>query len=442
MLGRRSLNLDLTSLDLEIERTLRRRLINSVEMGDNVNAGENERHRGENVNHTRSLRESFAPVVTNSPSCIVLPPTNATYFDLKPHVIQLLPSFHGLDLENPYNHVKKFKDICAIFKFQNIFEESVHLRLFLFSLHDRAKAWFDSNMHVSLTSWENLLNKFYNKFFPMSKVNECRKEIISFTQKEDDKFSKSWERFQEKLIKCPPHGYEKWRLVQFFYQGLTQSNRSLIESMNGGTFLSLTGEEPYRTLNQLSDNSQQWDFSSCRDKSAHIQKKGGIYKMKEDIKLKMKIDALTKKVDALIIGKSINVANTFHVDCCSIHASPIHLAQSCPSLPTFVESPIEQVNAFNDFMKQCNELFFKTYNPGWRNQLNFSWKQNQPMNQGGPLIKPIINTPRISSTCSSSESSSAASIDISSTHSNTNLFFTTHSGGISQGLHVDYKPIN
>jgi hypothetical protein len=122
MLGRRSLNLDLISLDPEIERTLRRRrrppvVRESVDMGDNVHAGENERHREENVDHTRLLRDLFAPVATNSPSCIVLPPTNATYFDLKSHVIQLLPSFHGLDLENPYSHVKKFKDICATFKF-------------------------------------------------------------------------------------------------------------------------------------------------------------------------------------------------------------------------------------------------------------------------------------------------------------------------------------
>jgi hypothetical protein len=125
----------------------------------------------------------------------------------------------------------------------------------------------------SITSWENLLNKFYNKFFLISKVNECREEISSFTREEDEKFSKNWERFKDMLIKCPPRGYEKWRLVQFFYQGLTrscQSSRSMIESMNGGTFLSLTGEEAYRTLDQLSDNSQQWDFSSCRDKSTRI----------------------------------------------------------------------------------------------------------------------------------------------------------------------------
>lgn len=101
----------------------------------------------------------------------------------------------------------------------------------------------------------------------MYKVNEYKNEISSFTQEENEKFSEGWERFQELLIRCPPHGYEKWRLVQFFYQGLTQSNRSMIESMNGGAFLNLTGDEADKTLDKLFDNSEQWDFSSCRGKS-------------------------------------------------------------------------------------------------------------------------------------------------------------------------------
>jgi hypothetical protein len=122
MLGRRSLNLDLISLDPEIERILRRRFRapvekESVEMWDKMNVGENEQPRGENVDYIRSLKDLFAPVAMNSPSCIVLPQTNATHFDLKPHVIQHLPFFHGLDLENPYSHMKKFKDIYGTFKF-------------------------------------------------------------------------------------------------------------------------------------------------------------------------------------------------------------------------------------------------------------------------------------------------------------------------------------
>jgi hypothetical protein len=144
------------------------------------------------VDFTTSLQELFTPVATSSHSCIVLPPTNATHYDLKPHVIQLLPSFYGLDHENPYSHVKKFKNIYATTKFQNFSKESVHLRLFPFSLNDRATEWLDSNAPSSITSWESLLSKFYNRFFPMSKVNEARKEISSFTQDKDEKFSDSW----------------------------------------------------------------------------------------------------------------------------------------------------------------------------------------------------------------------------------------------------------
>jgi hypothetical protein len=164
-----------------------------------------------------SLWELFAPVATSSHSCIVLPSTNATHFDLKPYVIQLLPSFYGLDHENPYAHVKKFINICATTKFQNFSKESVHLRLYPFSLHDRAMGWLDSNAPGSITSWESLLSKFYNKFYPMSRVNEAQKEISSFTQEEEAKFSECWERFKDLLIRFPPHGYEKWRLVHFFY---------------------------------------------------------------------------------------------------------------------------------------------------------------------------------------------------------------------------------
>jgi hypothetical protein len=50
-------------------------------------AGNGEQRRAYDVDFTTSLRELFAPVVTSSYLCIVLPPTNATHYDLKPHVI-------------------------------------------------------------------------------------------------------------------------------------------------------------------------------------------------------------------------------------------------------------------------------------------------------------------------------------------------------------------
>jgi hypothetical protein len=139
------------------------------------------------------------------------------------------------------------------------------------------------------------------------------------------------------------------------------------------------GDEAYKALYKLSNNSQQWDFSSCRDKSIRAPKKGGIYEIKEEIDLRIKTNAFTKKVDALTVSKSIIAPNTFNVDSCSICASSMHLAHSCPSSLAFVEFSMEQVNNFNDFRKQLSGPYLETYNP-WRNHPNFSWKQNQPVN--------------------------------------------------------------
>jgi hypothetical protein len=213
----------------------------------------------------------------------------------------------------------------------------------------------------------------------MSRVNDARKEISSFTQDEDEKFTECWTRFKDMLMKCPPHGYEKWRLVQFFYQGLSQTNCSMIELMNGGTFLNLMGDLAYKALEKIAANTQNWDFTNSRDKST--RKKGSVLELNDEQELTQRMDAIVKRLDNLSMEKPVKAVNTFSVESCSVCASPLHQAQNCPSMTVFSE--MEQVNAFNNFQKQSTGPYSETYNPGWRNHPNFSWKQNQPTNQGG-----------------------------------------------------------
>jgi hypothetical protein len=123
----------------------------------------------------------------------------------------------------------------------------------------------------------------------------------------------------------------------------------MIESMNGGAFLSLIGDLAYKVLDKRADSSQVWDFTSCGDKSTRVPKKGGMYELKGETEMNMKIDALTKRLDALGVGPSINAAHTHTVDSCSICASPMHSAQNCPSASIYSEYSMEQVNAFNDY---------------------------------------------------------------------------------------------
>ena len=84
-------------------------------------------------------------------------------------------------------------------------------------------------------------NKFYHKFFPIAKIKDYCLKITNFRQKEGERFTNSCEKFKEPTMKCPPHGFENETIVQYFYRGLTPSERNSLKTMNGREFLNLTG---------------------------------------------------------------------------------------------------------------------------------------------------------------------------------------------------------
>ena len=51
-----------------------------------------------------------------------------------------------------------------------------------------------------------------------------------------------------------------------------------------------------------------------------------------------------------------------------------HVTKECPTLPAFREMLHDQANFVNQFKKPST--FSETYNPGWRNHPNFSWRNN------------------------------------------------------------------
>jgi hypothetical protein len=82
-------------------------------------------------NCVRTLRDHMNPTRTSAPSCIIFPP-DASHFNFKPGIIQLLPFFHGLDLENPHLHLKEFKEVCNTYNDSNCSMNTIRLKLFLF----------------------------------------------------------------------------------------------------------------------------------------------------------------------------------------------------------------------------------------------------------------------------------------------------------------------
>ena len=89
-------------------------------------------------NHPRTLGDFMNPTRTGSPSCIIFL-ADAARFNFKPDVIQLLPTFHGLELENPYQHLREFEKVCNTCTDQNYGMNIIRLKFFPFSLKDKAK---------------------------------------------------------------------------------------------------------------------------------------------------------------------------------------------------------------------------------------------------------------------------------------------------------------
>ena len=59
---------------------------------------------------------------------------------------------------------------------------------------------------------------------------------------------------------------------------------------------------------------------------------------------------------------------------CNICNSNDHFTQECPTLPALKECLNDQANVINTFNKP--NPYSQTYNPGWKNHPNFSWRNN------------------------------------------------------------------
>ena len=201
----------------------------------------------------RPLWDYMYPTRATQPSCIVLPPTNAHNFKIKPGTINMLPKFTGK--EDPYLFIREFEEVCATLRIQQLTDDSIRLRLITFALKDIAKKWLCNLPPNSITSWDQLTIAFLQKFFPNSKTTKIRMEIIQFKQATNESLWSYMERLKDLLSQCPHHGFEIWRLTQILYEGLNYSTRTLIESMCGGSFMDKDPQHAWEFLEDVANKS-------------------------------------------------------------------------------------------------------------------------------------------------------------------------------------------
>nr|GEW91640.1 hypothetical protein [Tanacetum cinerariifolium] len=114
---------------------------------------------------------------------------------------------------------------------------TIKLLLFPFSLEGEARIWLDKEHSRSILTWEDLMSKFINQFFPPSKTTYLRNEITNFLQKPNETFNEAWERFKDLLCQCPHRGFSELHQLDTFYNALNPNDQDALDSAAGGNFL-------------------------------------------------------------------------------------------------------------------------------------------------------------------------------------------------------------
>nr|GEV68820.1 reverse transcriptase domain-containing protein [Tanacetum cinerariifolium] len=100
-----------------------------------------------------------------------------------------------------------------------------------------ARIWLEKDPPRSILTWDDLVSKFINQFFPTSKTTSLRNKNTNFQQRFDESFSEAWDRFKDLLRACPHHGFSEIHQLDTFYNALSSKDQDSLNSAAGGNFL-------------------------------------------------------------------------------------------------------------------------------------------------------------------------------------------------------------
>nr|GEV96541.1 hypothetical protein [Tanacetum cinerariifolium] len=117
------------------------------------------------MTNNRTMAEMLRAPTEGCAEAIIVPLILAEQFELKHSLINMMTSeqLFGLEKDNSHDHVRA------------------------------ARRWLEKEPPRSITTWDDLVLKFINEFFPPSRTTNLRNEISNFQQKFNESFHEAWE---------------------------------------------------------------------------------------------------------------------------------------------------------------------------------------------------------------------------------------------------------
>ena len=104
----------------------------------------------------------------------------------------VLPTFHGMSMEDPDAFLFEFDILCKSYNYIN---DAKKLKLFPTTLKDAALRWFMGLGEYSIRSWEQMKNFFLKKYQDYYQSRDAKNDIFKMQQMEEETLEDYLERF-------------------------------------------------------------------------------------------------------------------------------------------------------------------------------------------------------------------------------------------------------
>ncbi|XP_013628317.1 PREDICTED: uncharacterized protein LOC106334565 [Brassica oleracea var. oleracea] len=231
-----------------------------------------------NQRQARDIGTYDQPNIHGSRLGIRAPAVENNNFEIKSSLLNMIENnkYHGFALEDPLDHLDQFEKYCGLSKTNGVSEDAFKLRLFPFSLGDKAHTWEKNLPSDSITTWNECKTAFLNKFFSSSRTAKLRNEISGFRS--------YWSQGLH-------HGFTKENLLSTFYRVVLPKFRSQLDTASNGFSFGRTEED----AEKLVENMAQSDSVYNDEHDRNNRDNGG-----DDQNTIKELKALQDKLDKLL----------------------------------------------------------------------------------------------------------------------------------------------
>nr|GEU69461.1 putative reverse transcriptase domain-containing protein [Tanacetum cinerariifolium] len=249
----------------------------------------------------RTMEELLQAPTEGYGEVIVIPEILAENFEIKTNLLKLVQTnkFHGFERDNPHTHISNFKWMTSTLKYRDVPNDAIKLMLFPYSREGAARIWYEKEPPNSILTWDDLVNKFVNQFFPPSKTTHLKNEISRFTQRFEETCGEAWERFKEMLRACPHHGFSELTQIDTFYNGLNEQDQDSLNAAAGGNLLSKTTREALKII----ENKSKVRYSRSKSNVSRVNTNSRDSSSKTDDRIDKLVDQISNLVE--IVNKQV-----------------------------------------------------------------------------------------------------------------------------------------